>query len=169
MCNEIERERDPQQQVFYQTIKASASRPSSAKSLGQAADATPRGSGGISHNSQKKNGSNCLEAGARFQGIPALAVENLDTDTTTYAVTIRIILNSFPPNAHASIVCCSLQHHRSRPPSPPQLPSSLQRSLFQRIAVIPVCGVHASLHAKRAGEQCHDTRVPLGACCRIQS
>jgi hypothetical protein len=32
VCNEVERERDPQQQAYYQTIKATASRPSSAKS-----------------------------------------------------------------------------------------------------------------------------------------
>jgi hypothetical protein len=59
VCNDIEKERDPQQQVFYQTIKASqASRPSSARSQ--------------------------AESGAlRNQAVPSLAVDNIPADTTT--------------------------------------------------------------------------------------
>jgi hypothetical protein len=47
VCNEVERERDPQQQVYYQTIKATASRPSSAKSHSDPAAETPRATGAL--------------------------------------------------------------------------------------------------------------------------
>lgn len=68
MCNEVDRERDPQQQVFFQTLKPShASRPTSAKPHADAADysATPRG------------------VDSSFKLVPALAVESISSDTTT--------------------------------------------------------------------------------------
>jgi hypothetical protein len=67
VCNDIEKERDPQQQVFYQTIKTSqASRPSSARSQ--------------------------AESGAlRVQVVPSLAVESIASDTTTWVPLVHTL------------------------------------------------------------------------------
>ncbi len=92
VCNEIETERDPQQQLQYQTIKATASRPPSAGAhvTDLNASATPRGQGArgaASNQLHPKFGNNrVIVTGSRFRGVPSLAVENIDAvDTTTYS------------------------------------------------------------------------------------
>jgi hypothetical protein len=103
VCNEIERDRDPQQQVFYQTIKpAQASRPTSAKLQAGAVHAIPR------------------PAGSAALAVPTLDVQSIDEDTTTYQPFVARS-SSFPLLSARNNVSI---HTRSL-----QLSSRLQRAL----------------------------------------